>query len=401
MISPGTPGRQFTLRATDAERIDVGLPVYYRGLPVGQVTAYDLTPDGGAVDVKVFVNSPYDVYVHPTTRFWNASGLDVDVNAEGLSLRTASLLSLLVGGLAFDTGPLADERRAEEAVPFTIFRDRDTAMKQPDPNQRRYVLYFDESLKGVSVGSPVTFLGLPAGEVTSVGIALEGGSSRMRGRVEITFSPERVFERLPAAQAARAREVDRNLARRRALMREMIVQHGLRAQLRSASLVTGQRYVAFEYFPHAPLARLAWGEEPQELPVVPSTLPALEEKVTALLDKLDRVPLDALAGDLRQVMAEVRATLTSVKGLVRNVDEKALPKFMIVVEDAGNALHAAEHVLDGASATFVGPDAPGQLELRAALRELTRAARSLRTLADSLERQPESLLRGRSEAVSP
>ena len=401
VIGPGTPGRQFTLRSAEAQRIDVGMPVYYRGLQVGQVIAYDLIPDGSAVDLKVFVSSPYDAHVHPTTRFWNASGLDVSVNGEGLSLRTESLVSLLVGGLAFDNRPLEDQRQAQEGTLFTVFRDRATAMKQPEPNDRRYVLYFNESLEGVAAGSPVTFLGIPAGEVISVGIEFDRATQRMRPRVEVTFSPERLIERLPAAQVARAREIDRSAAKRQTLLRELIQRHGLRAQLRSASLVTGQRYVAFEYFPRAPMARLNWGEEPLEMPVVPSVLPALEEKLAVLLDKLERLPLEAMAGDVRQVMAEARVTLRSVDGLVQSVDQKALPKFLAAVDDASNALHAAERMLDGASTTLVGPQAPGQLELRAALKELTRAARSLRTLSDSLERHPESILRGRIGEAAP
>jgi paraquat-inducible protein B len=402
VISPGTPGRQFTLHSTDAEHIDVGLPVYYRGLQVGQVTAYDLAPDGRAVDLQVFVNSPYDTYVHPTTRFWNASGLDVSLGTGGVNLRTESLVSLLVGGLAFDDGPISvNESAAAEGAAFTLYRDRATAMKQLDPNARRYVLYFDESLQGVAPGTPVTFLGIPAGEVTTVGIANDRETRRMRGRLEITFSPERLIERLPAAQVAEAREVDRNDAKRNAFLRQLIVRDGLRAQLRTASLVTGQRYVAFEYFSHSPVARLNWDQAPLELPVVPGVLPAFEEKLTALLEKLDALPLGQMAGDMRDLMREARMTLTSMNGLARDVDEKALPQFVAAVEQARSALNAAERMVDGASTTLVGPEAPGQRELRSALQEMTRAARSLRLLSDSIERHPESLLRGRSAEANP
>ncbi len=400
VIDTGTPGRHFTLHASDADHVDVGLPVYFRGLQAGQVTGYELTPDGRAVDLKIFVNAPYDAHVHPSTRFWNASGLDVSVGAEGLRLRTESFVSVLIGGIAFDNRPSdRNEERAADGAVFTAYHDRATAMKQPDPDERPYVLYFDEPLDGIVTGSAVTFLGIPAGEVTRVGLEFESGTKRARGRVEITLSPRRLIERLPASQVAVARQIDRTPATRHAFMRELVMRYGLRAQLRSASLITGQRYVAFEYFPHAPAVRLSWDREPQELPVVPSVLPALQERVAALLDKLDKLPLDQMTGDARRLMAEARTTLKTMDGVLRHVDEHALPKFAATMQDASNALRTAERTLDAASANLVGPEAPAQIELRDALRELSRAARSLRALADSLERHPESILRGRQEAA--
>jgi paraquat-inducible protein B len=150
---------------------------------------------------------------------------------------------------------------------------------------------------------------------------------------------------------------------------------------------------------HSPVARLKWDQAPQGCRWRSSS--RIEEKLTALLDKLDALPLGAMAGDVRDVMREARMTLKSINGLTRDVDEKALPKFVAAVEEARSALNAAERMLDGASATLAGPDAPGQRELRSALQEMTRAARSLRLLSDSIELHPESLLRGRRAEANP
>jgi paraquat-inducible protein B len=163
VITSGQLGHPFLLRAADLGSLGVGSPIYYRRLQAGQVIAYDLTSDGKAVDFKIFVNAPYDRYVNPGTRFWNASGLDVSLGAGGVQVRTESLVALIAGGLAFDTPPFA--ARAEPAAAnatFTLYADRATAMKEPESIAIRYVLYFANRWR-TTVGAPVTFFGLPAG----------------------------------------------------------------------------------------------------------------------------------------------------------------------------------------------------------------------------------------------
>ena len=100
-------GKAFTLKAAKLGSLGVGAPVYYRSLEAGQVLAYDLSKDGREIDIKIFVNMPYDRYVNPSTRFWNASGIDVSVGATGVEVRTESLVALIAGGVAFDTPPSA------------------------------------------------------------------------------------------------------------------------------------------------------------------------------------------------------------------------------------------------------------------------------------------------------
>ncbi len=119
IITLDQPGRQFVLQAENLGSLGIGSPIYYRRLQAGQVIAYNLAGDGKAIEVKVFVNAPYDQYVNPGTRFWNASGVDVSVGAGGVDVRTQSLVSLLAGGLAFDTPPFA--LKAEPAAADTIF----------------------------------------------------------------------------------------------------------------------------------------------------------------------------------------------------------------------------------------------------------------------------------------
>ncbi len=171
IITGGQPGRQFLLKAENLGSLGVGSPIYYHRLQAGQVVAYDLAADGKSIDLKIFVNAPYDKYVNAGTRFWNASGFDVSIGAGGIDVRTESLVALLAGGLAFDTPAFAATPGLAAAdAAFTLYADKATAMKQPDAVSQRYVLYFNESLRGLSVGAPVTLLGLPGGEVVEVGL---------------------------------------------------------------------------------------------------------------------------------------------------------------------------------------------------------------------------------------
>ena len=398
IITGGQPGRQFVLKASDLGSLGIGSPIYYRRLQVGQVIAYDLSSDGTAMDIKIFVNAPYDKYVNPGTRFWNASGLDISLGAGGVDVRTQSLVALLAGGVAFDTPPFAikAEPAAANAV-FTLYSDQPTAMKQPESVSARYVLHFNESLRGLSVGAPVTFLGLPGGEVTEVGLEVDPATMNLRGRVEIVTYPERLIARLSQKQAATGETIERNMRERHAFVQAMVEKRGLRAQLRSGSLLTGQLYVAFDLFPSAPKAKVDWSRDPTELPVVPSTVSDIEAKLTNIVAKLDKLPLDAIGDDLRKALASLDQTLKDAGKAVNRIDTDVTPGIKTTLDEVRSAIGVVDRVLRNTDATLVGKDAPAQQDLRDALQEITRAARSLRVLADYLERHPESLIRGKTE----
>src|SRR5262249_1509321 len=245
IVTGDQPGRRFVLRTDNLGSLGIGSPIYYRRIQAGQVIGYDLASDSKQIDVKIFVNSPYDRYVIPETRFWNASGIDVSVGAGGVDVRTQSLVALLAGGLAFDTPPFASQAEPAAAnTVFPLYNDQATAMKQPEKLSKRYVLYFTESLRGLSVGAPVTFLGLPGGEVPAVGLDLDPATFNIRGRVEVVIYAERLIARLSRQQAATGETFERSEEERRAFFERMVEQRGLRAQLQSGSLLTGQLYVA-------------------------------------------------------------------------------------------------------------------------------------------------------------
>ncbi len=226
------PGRRFTLIAKSLGSVGIGAPIYYRSVPVGEVVAYELAADGNSIRATVFINSPYDKYVNSETRFWNASGIEVSAGANGLDIRTESIVSVLVGGIAFDVPDfLSPGNLAAPNAAFTLYPNRTTAMTQPDPVERHFVLYFNESLRGLSVGAPVTLFGLTVGHVANVGLTYDAATLNFRPRVLITFNPERIMERLSAQEQKAANLVEMTLEHRTRILRHLVEDRGLRAQV--------------------------------------------------------------------------------------------------------------------------------------------------------------------------
>jgi paraquat-inducible protein B len=394
------PGRKFVLKASDLGSLGIGSPIYFRRLQVGQVAAYELTADGTAVSITVFINAPYDKFVSPETRFWNASGIDISVGAGGVDVRTEGLVAILAGGLAFDLPPFipaATEAAAANTV-FTLYRDRQIAMKQPETIARRYVLYFNESVRGLSVGAPITLFGLQAGEVTNVGLSFDPQTLAARPRVLVTFFPERITALLPSIkeQAASNALAERSGEAHVRFLRRVVEERGLRAQLSSGNLLTGQMYIALEYFPNAPKVKIDWSKDPLEIPTLPGGFADIEAKLTSILAKIDKMQLDAIGTDTRKTLETLNKTLKDVNTAVNRLNAEVTPELKKVLEEVRRATVSADQVLRNTDATLVGKDAPGQQELRDALQEVARAARSLRVLTDYLERHPDALIRGKA-----
>lgn len=388
----GLPGREFVLRSDTLGSLDIGSPVYYRRLNVGQVISYDLAKDGKSVDIRIFLNVPFDRFVTSNTRFWEVSGIDVSVGATGLSVQTESLLSLLFGGIAFETysSPVTDNSVADNAV-FPLSKDRFTALSPREVDAERYALYFRGSVRGLSVGAPVDILGMPFGEVTEVSLDYVPGAQGIRTRVEIVTYQNRLL--LPRGKRVAAKHTPER--ERRELMQRQVVEKGLRAQLRSASLISGYLYVSLDYFPDAPAAKIDWKRNPPEFPVVPGEMAVLQAKVKSLLVKLDKVPIEEIGNEARKAIADLDRTLESASRTLERVDDEIVPEAKKTLEELRRAIASAGRVLANVDNTYLGPDAPVQQDLRDAMREITRAARAVQALADYLERNPNALLRGK------
>jgi paraquat-inducible protein B len=354
VVSGGTQGRIFVAHAPRA--VGAGSPIYFRHLEVGQVTTSDLEPDGRRVSIGMFVRAPFDRFVTTGTRFWEASGIRASLDASAVKVESESLVTLLLGGISFEPGPdEADAGPAPAGHPFVLYRSRGEAMKRPDGGSEDYTLVFHQSVRGLAVGAPVEFRGLPFGEVTRIGLDYDPVTYAFATPVDVRIYPDRLRARLRHGADELPLPTDVRMRR--------FVEHGLRAQLRSASLLTGQQFVAVDFFPTAPRVKLDPVRRPREIPTVASD-DDLQTSLAGVARKIDRLPLDEVGpaiGDIRQVLATAKAAFSNV--------DVAVSQF--------------------------GPSSPRQADLEEVLQQVARAARSVRALADSLERHPESLIRGR------
>ncbi|MDN0082612.1 MlaD family protein [Crenobacter sp. SG2305] len=370
------PGREFILKGKNLGSLDTGSPVYFRRLQVGQIVAYDLDPDGKGVTLRVFVNAPYDKFVQEDTRFWQASGVDVTLDVNGIRVDTQSLVSIMIGGIAFESPEgVAQQSVAAAHTQFTLYHDRAEAMKRHDRFVNTYIVDFTESVRGLAVGAPVDFRGIVVGEVTGIYTHFDPATRQFSIPVEINLYPERFTSRYKAGEkGGRLSDNPKQLA-------DFLVERGLRVQLRTGSLLSGQLYLALDFFPGAQKAKVDWDTTPPELPSVPGKLQSLQDSVTSLVAKLNTIPFEGIGKDTRK-------TLQSANVLLTNLDT--------LIPQANDTLAAAHRALDSANAVLQ-PDSTLQQNTADAVRELARTAAAFRALADYLDRHPEALIRGKLE----
>ncbi|TKC86819.1 MCE family protein [Trinickia terrae] len=377
----GMPGKSFLIHADDLGSLDIGSPVYYRRIQVGRVASYRLDADGRGIDLQVFVDAPYDRYVMTGTRFWNASGVDVSLGADGLKLNTQSLATVIAGGVAFATPSGGGLQAAPSLTRYELARDEQTAMAPPDGPGQHMQLRFEQSMRGLAVGAPVEFSGLNIGRVTSLHLDYDAGNHRFPSIVDIVVYPGRlgsVLQRLPRYSG----DIDEQGAQ----LLAGLVQHGLRAQARAGNLLTGQLYISLDFVPNAPAVAFDVHARPLMLPAVSGGFDHMQEQIASIVAKVDKMPLDSIGRHLDASLAGLDETLKQVNGQV-------LPA-------ATQTLQQTNQTLGTVQSTFAA-DSPLQQNLQQSLQEVQRTAGSLRTVIDLLGRHPEALLRGMPSDAQP
>ena len=377
ILTLNRPGRLVKLQAARLGSLNIGSPVHFRQIQVGEVVGSDLREDGRSVTITAFINAPYDALVNLETRFWDAGGVQLSVEANGLRLRSDSILDLMIGGISFENGiGLAPAGPVPAGHVFNLYPDHDRIHDHMDLETRQFVLIFKDSVRGLSRGAPVEYRGIKVGQVEDLTLAFPASHPEGLIPVLISLEPERF-----KVEGGAPEEVDRIVGQ--------LVQRGLRAQLKMGSLLTGSLFIDLTFHPESPRRSLGQHGAFAEIPTLPSSMGALAEKLTRFADRLEKLPIEDLVAQVRANLPVLKATLQQAQALMAHVDRSTLPEVEATLNQARATLAGLNRVLSS--------DSPAQADLLQALEQFSQAARAVKDLADTLERHPESLLRGKGD----
>ncbi len=402
VVNADEAGRPITLMTRRLGSIDRGSLVHYQGIAAGEVLGYEMANDYRSVLIHAFVKPPFDRLVRSNTRFWTASGIDLSMGPDGMRVKTESLQALLFGGIAFDT-PDPQDAGAEDitGLVFTLHDDQKTIQDQAFSSKLRYVLFFEDSVRGLAIGAPVEFKGIKVGSVIDLRLEYDEKKSSFRIPVVVELEPERILERGERMKKA-PREAFQGLVKR-----------GLRARLQTGNLLTGQLFIDLDMQPKTPIRLAAAGRIEPELPTVQGKFDQMTTSATGILDKLYKVDFAAIGAelqgtlkganaiangpDLEASLKDLAVSLAGVRSIMKKVDARAEP----ITANLEQALAAARETLEKAKSTMalvdgvLASDSPLQGNVIRLTQELAETAKSARALVEMLERDPQSLLFGK------
>ncbi len=402
-------GTVYRLWSPELESLSIGSPVYFRRLQVGSVVGYALSDDHSHVEIEVFVESPHDAFVHQESRFWNVSGVKVQASSDGLDIDVESLVALASGGVAFRSPPLpgAGGKEPRNHV-FTHYPSRRESEEQAVIGTHPFLVYFNESVRGLKRDAAVEFRGLRVGTVREILDAKQLGNGEVRIGVLLGLDPERMpydmASDLPTGWERRLQWVQR------------LADSGARAQLKAGNLITGQKFIEIDIVDN-PVPVQVTAE--MGYPVIPSAGGALEgitQSLASILTQVEAIPITEIGRDLggaaraanrlandenltrtirnlNTAVSELSALLNEARPLVVNATE-ASAGLARLMDDASGAVRQAEQTLQAVEAT-ASEEGPMGHEMLTALREMSAAARAIRAMAEYLERHPEALLSGK------
>lgn len=392
--SRSVPGLRLTLISEEAGSLSVGSPVYYRGFEVGRIESRKLDVDGRRITYEAFIRDGYRMLVRKNTKFWNTSGIDVSAGVDGFKVRTPSFQAMVSGGVSFaiQEGVEAGEL-VQDGTSFELHEDLDAATSSTFEPTLQLLLLFDQSVRGLSKTAPVEYRGIVIGRVTNISFDYVPDPENQKVPVLVEVDPRL----LRAIGTATSQEDE-------ILLLGDAVRNGLRATLKTGSLLTGAMYVDFDYYPAEETAELGYKGDFPVVPTLPSGFAQLEVKLASILDKIDALPLDDAVTEITAAAKETATTVADARKALEEIEKvAAAAKLMLEDEDFKNLPVDLRRTLAELekSLSSVGPDGNVQGDLLRTLDELRGALRSIDGLADSIKEKPNSLLFGKEDSGNP
>ena len=364
----GAPGLHFELVSDGESTVGAGAPILYEGFRIGRVERSELDIQSSRIRYSAFIDAPYDELVTTNTRFWDVSGVSVRAGSSGVELRTGSLESILIGGVAMGR-PIGLEagRPVEDDEVFRLYPDYATVNEHPYRTSLAYVATFAQSVRGLQEGAPVEYRGIKIGSVERILVEemtdLEIDRPGSAIPVLLKFEPGLLSLPDDGVGAERLRGAI-----------EGGVATGLRASLETGNLLTGSRYIRFDYYPDEPPAPVGRFAEWKTIPTISTGIEGTLQQARKVLKKIDDLPLE-------RTVREANRTLASLNEVIASDAVQGLPA----------ELDATLAELQATLAS-VSPGSPLQTRLLRTATELERSLQSLRRLLDTLDANPNAII---------
>jgi len=389
-------GTDYVLVSESLGSLNPGSPVYYRKIPVGEVTGYKyLSGESGHVHIQVFVKHPYDRLVKTNSQFWNISGIDVSIGAEGIETHVGPLASLLIGGVAFMTPPVEDQvdEIAKHGHRFHLLENLKAVKEDAISVSYEYITRFSGSMRGLRVGAPVELRGIQVGQVKHVGWGFQlSDNSKMN--VIISIQPERWITNDTPTDVPTQEHLNNIFAQ--------LVTEGLQAQLKTSNLVIGSMYV--DLVPHAAkkkktnkLHQLTDYQGYVELPTADSEFTRLARQLSETVDKIQTIPIGSIGHNFDESLGALRNIIKTLEAsnVAENVGEIAV-NLKLATKSLDSTVLQLEQTLKSLDQT-IAPDSELNHNLNKMISNISDAAKSIEQLTDELNRYPNALLRGKEK----
>ncbi len=394
------PGIRVTLTTNDSAGLAVGDPVLYRGYDVGTVELSEFDLAQRRTNYQIYIREPFDVMVTENVRFWRSSGFAVNLSAEGLKVDVGSAATLLTGGVSFDLmqGWPAG-RPAQDGTEFQLFPDQQSIQEGLYSEFVEYLLFFDESVRGLKAGAPVEYRGVRVGTVASVPfffsidkpfeVSLQQGIP-----VLIRIEAGRLYENLSLSQLRQ--ELDKAVAQ------------GMRATLKTGNLLTGALYIDLDLSLDNTLDNERQALQGQQLalsqsagyPMLPtarSGLSNIEQKILMALDKINNLPVEQLLVQGEQTMLSAQQTMQQLSQMVQQFDSLlGSEQVQQLPADLQQSLALLQQMLAGFS-----PGAPVYERLNGNLQALEQVIRELQPVLQTLNQQSNALVFEAAQPADP
>ena len=387
-------GLRVRLLTNDARGVNVGTAIYYRGIAVGQIEQIRFSEHYDNLYLTAFIHAPYDRLITNNTKFWNVSGINFSMGAEGANLEMQSLEALVRGGITFSTPTTlnTNDTPASTGTVYTLFENERASTERTGFEKEYYVVYFDDTTRGLRQGAPVYFNGMSIGEVIDIRLLYDETANTAVTPVLIALEPDRID------RVNRQEKRDRNLI-------TDLVKHGLQASLETGSLITGDKIITLNQYPDD--IRSLRKDEYSNYPVLPSragSISQLTDDISAIVASVKKLPLEEIAANTKDATAALKNTLTSPA--FRHLDQtlKQLDKTLQSVQKAGDSTDKALAQLDKQIKTLgkqleqtlynIGPESNLTYSLQETLKTVQRSMKSINDVMRKIDDKPNVLIMG-------